>query len=430
MTLARLLMIFVVCGLLVLVDLYAWQGVRAAIVGLGPATQKGIAWGYWVFTSLTVLVFVYWFYVGPYSVSQNVRTVATNVIFASLLTKVFMVFFVLLADLWRAGQWLAAQLGGNTEPATTATTEATPTKGNGIIRSTFLARTGVVVATMPLVAMGYGIISGAHDYRIRRRTVYLPNLPKGFDGLRIAQISDIHSGSFWNRTAVKGGVELLMQEKPDMVFFTGDMVNNEAKEMSDYVNVFDKVKADLGVFSTLGNHDYGDYVQWPNAAAKRQNLADVKEVHRLMGWQLLNNAHHMVTQGGDKLAVVGVENWSAKGRFPKHGRLAEALAGTEEAATKLLLSHDPSHWRAQVLPQHPDVDLAFAGHTHGMQFGVEVGGIKWSPVKYMYPEWADLYSEGHQYLYVNRGFGYLGYPGRIGMPPEITLITLKQGEAR
>jgi len=286
----------------------------------------------------------------------------------------------------------------------------------------------VIAAALPISGMIYGILSGAHDYRIRRKIIYLPNLPSSFDGLKLCQLSDIHSGSFFNRRAVQGGVDMLMQEKPDLVFFTGDLVNNRADEVKSYIDIFGKIHAPLGVYSTLGNHDYGDYVRWESKEAKQQNLEDLKAAHKEMGWRLLMNENQLLEQGGEKIAVIGIENWSAKGRFPKHGRLDQAWKGTEEAKVKLLLSHDPSHWDAQVRPEYPDIDMTFAGHTHGAQFGIEIPWLKWSPVQYMYEQWAGLYQKEHQYLYVNRGFGYLGFPGRIGILPEITIIEFKKGE--
>ena len=219
---------------------------------------------------------------------------------------------------------------------------------------------------------------------------------------------------------------MLNKEKPDLVFFTGDLVNNQAEEMKDYVDVFDKVTAPLGVYSILGNHDYGDYVSWPSKAAKAKNLETLIQTHRAMGWDILLDEHRILKEGDGEIAIIGIENWGAKGRFPKYGNLKNAYQGTEDVPVKLLLSHDPSHWRAEVLPMYPDIDLTFSGHTHGMQFGVEIGDFRWSPVKYMYDEWADLYQSGKQYLYVNRGFGYLGFPGRIGIVPEITVIELKR----
>jgi hypothetical protein len=277
-----------------------------------------------------------------------------------------------------------------------------------------------------MVAMIYGIVSGAHDYRIRRLKLWFTKLPSAFDGLKIIQIADIHSGSFYNKTAVKGGVEMLMNEKPDVVFFTGDLVNSETREVNAYINVFDKIKAPLGVFSTTGNHDYGDYRLWPTLEAKQRNFKDLIEAHRLLGWDLLMNEHRFLESNGEKLAIIGIENWGT-GRFPKYGKLDKAYKGAEDSAVKILLSHDPSHWDAQVRPEYPDIDLVLAGHTHGFQFGVEMGDVKWSPSQYMYKQWAGLYQEGNQYLYVNRGYGYIGYPGRIGILPEITVIELKKG---
>ena len=269
------------------------------------------------------------------------------------------------------------------------------------------------------------LFPGAHDYRVRRQTVKLPNLPASFDGLKIAQLSDIHSGSFFNKKAVRGGVEMVLAEKPDVIFFTGDLVNNEASEVMEYIDVFNKLKAPLGVYSITGNHDYGDYHRWASAEAKQKNFNDLKEAHRLLGFDLLMNQHRFLESGGEKIAIIGIENWGGRG-FAKYGKLDEAYRGTEEASVKLLLSHDPSHWDAQVRPLYHDIDLMFAGHTHGFQFGVELGNFKWSPSQYAYKQWAGLYQEGSQYLYVNRGFGYLGYPGRIGMPPELTIIELKR----
>jgi predicted MPP superfamily phosphohydrolase len=259
---------------------------------------------------------------------------------------------------------------------------------------------------------------------VRRIKLTLPNLPKKFHGIKIGQLSDIHSGSFYNSKAVKGGVEMLLSEKPDLIFFTGDLVNNTAEESTDYIPIFRHVKAPLGVYSVLGNHDYGDYMQWPSLKAKQKNFENIVDVHGQLGWQLLMNEHTYIEEGGEKLAIIGIENFGAKGRFPKYGKLDMAYAGTEEAPVKLLLSHDPSHWDYQVRPEYSDIDVMFAGHTHGMQFGVENKYLKWSPMQYVYKQWAGLYTEGSQHLYVNRGFGFIGYPGRLGILPEITILEL------
>ena len=251
-----------------------------------------------------------------------------------------------------------------------------------------------------------------------------PNLPLAFKGLRVVQISDIHCGSFSNMSAVQRGVDKILGLKPDLVLFTGDLVNNKSDEMQNYLPVFSQVKAPMGVYSTLGNHDYGDYVQWANSEDKKQNLEHLKQVHAQLGWRLLMNENVVLKRNEDQIAVIGVENWSAKARFPKYGDLARAYTGTETVPFKILMSHDPSHWDGEVIPKYSDIDLTLAGHTHGMQFGVEIPWLKWSPVQYVYRQWAGLYEQGKQKLYVNRGFGFIGYPGRVGILPEITLFEL------
>ena len=215
-----------------------------------------------------------------------------------------------------------------------------------------------------------------------------------------------------------------MAQKPDLILFTGDLVNDRHTEMEDYIDVFSQLKAPMGVYSTLGNHDYGDYVKWDSKAEKIENLEQLKHVHAKLGWRLLMNEHVILEKGEDKIALLGIENWSAKGNFPKYGKMDLAHPGTETFPFKILMSHDPSHWEAEVQSKYPDIDLMLSGHTHGMQFGVELPGIKWSPVQYMYKQWAGLYEEGKQKLYVNRGFGFIGYPGRVGILPEITVIEL------
>jgi predicted MPP superfamily phosphohydrolase len=291
-------------------------------------------------------------------------------------------------------------------------------------RSAALAKMAMGVAAVPLVSLIYGMVKGAYKYKIHNISLKLPNLPTGFEGLKIVQISDIHVGSFYDKEAVKKGVQMIMDQKPDLVFFTGDLVNNEAEEMRDYLDIFSAISAPLGIYSVLGNHDYGDYKNWPTAQAKQQNLQLLKDFQKQMGWRLLMDEHANVEVNGESIAVVGIQNWGAKGRFPKYGNLKKALEGASNFPVKLLLSHDPSHWDAQVLTEYPEIDVMFAGHTHGMQFGVEIPGIKWSPVQYLYQHWAGLYKHGGQQLYVNRGFGFIGYPGRVGIWPEISVFTL------
>ncbi|MXV17608.1 metallophosphoesterase [Hufsiella ginkgonis] len=349
------------------------------------------------------------------------RSISLVAFFITFVAKIALTIFVLLDDIRRAVIYLKRNRSLKKEKES-----ATALPGEKIPRSKFLLQAGVLAAGVPFASLGYGVISGVYDYRVRRKTLVLPNLPQEFDGIRLGQISDIHSGSFYNRKAVLGGVEMLLAEKPDLVFFTGDLVNFVAREMRDYQDIFTKVKAPLGVFSTLGNHDYGDYhYGFGPTPDKAQNLRDLKTTHKNMGWQLLMNEHRRLKVDGREIGILGVENWSANG-FVRHGRMDLATKHTGDLPVKLLLSHDPSHWRAQVLEQYPDIDVMFSGHTHGMQLGVRTEHFQWSPVKYIYNEWAGLYRERHQQLYVNVGYGFLGYPGRVGILPEITIFELKR----
>ncbi len=409
----------------VLIDLYVWQAVRLLMRSTSEMTQKVIGIGYWGLTifSIAGLFVVFNYTPATAPVRASFRTFLMAGIFIFYISKIFSVLVLFIDDIIRFFKWVVSFFQSSPPQPATVAQNLEPV-ATGISRSDFLAKSALALGGLHMGGMTWGILSGAHDYHVRKVTLNLKNLPKQFDGMRIAQLSDIHSGSFFNKTAVKGGVEMLIKEKPDMFFFTGDLVNNIAPEVKDYIEIFSKIKAPLGTFSTLGNHDYGDYTQWVSAEKKRQNLNDLIEAHKTMGWDILLDEHREVKVDGEKLAVLGIQNWGAGG-FSKYGNLEKAHAGTQEYPVKLLLSHDPSHWRGQVLPQYKDIDVAFAGHTHGMQYGVELGSFKWSPVQLRYKEWAGLYEENDQKLYVNRGFGYIGYPGRVGIYPEITIFELK-----
>jgi len=410
----RLMTIFIFIFIFLTIDYYFFQGVLVASKSWNPLWKSLIRYGFWIPTILTILALLWWTFDDPYRYSSNFRNWIITGIVATYFSKIVGILFLLTDDLQRGARWLFS-LFKNDSSNTSA--------GEVISRSEFLSKTALIAASVPLGAFAYGIISGAHDYRIRKVAIKLPNLPKAFDGIKIAQLSDIHSGSFWNKTAVKGGVEMILQEKPDAIFFTGDLVNNESSEVKEYMDVFNKLRAPLGVFSITGNHDYGDYKSWASKEAKQQNFKDLITAHKELGFDLLLNENRFLVQGREKLAILGIENWGT--RFSKHGLLDKAYLGTEEAAVKLLLSHDPTHWDAQVRPTYKDIDVMFAGHTHGAQFGVNIGDFTWTPVQHVYKQWGGLYQEENQYLYVNRGFGYLGYPGRVGMPPEITIFELK-----
>ncbi len=407
------LLFFVIFFLLI--DVYFFQGVLWASKNWTPLWKNMLRIGFWIPTVLAITAVTWWSFGNPYAISTSARNFVITGVVAAYVSKVLGILILFSEDLYRGVRWVAAYFGFGVN-------EKLP--GAVIPRSEFLSKIAVATAALPVGAFAYGIISGAHDYRIRRVTVKMKNLPKSFDGMRIGQISDIHSGSFWNKVAVKGGVEMFLKEKPDMIFFTGDLVNNQTSEVKDYVPIFEKLKAPLGVYSVTGNHDYGDYHKFPSPKQKSKNFRDLIMAHKTMGYDILMNENRIIEQGGDKIAIIGNENWGV--RFSQYGKLEQAHKGTEEAAVKLLLSHDPTHWDAQVRPNFPDIDMMFAGHTHGFQFGVEIGNFKWSPVQYVYRQWADLHKEGEQYLYVNRGFGYIGYPGRVGIPPELTIVELKR----
>ena len=412
----KLVVIPILAVILVLIDLYVFQAVKTTTQGWEVSNRKLAHNLYWALTAFLLAGLFTYHFVDPERVGRNFRTVIMVGIFMVYFSKIITVFFVFIDDIIRFFKWVSQKTGLAKADQIIS----------GVTRSEFLAKAGLIFGSIPFLGMSYGIIFGAHDYRIKRKKVYLPNLPDSFDGLKIAQISDIHAGSFFNKEAVKRGVDMLIKEAADLVFFTGDLVNNRAEEVEDYIEIFGQINAPHGVYSVLGNHDYGDYVRWESDEAKKNNLDRLKHAHQRMGWRLLLNEHELIEKDGKQIAVIGVENWGAGG-FAKHGDLDKAYKGAEHAPVKLLLSHDPSHWSHHV--QKTDIDITFSGHTHGMQFGVEVAGIKWSPVKYRYKEWAGLYQEAKQYLYVNRGFGYLGFPGRIGMPPEITVLELHKGDA-
>ncbi|MBL4709078.1 MAG: metallophosphoesterase [Flavobacteriales bacterium] len=412
----RLLFVAIFSIVFLLIDYYAFQAIKTLTASSSIELQKTIKIFYFSITALVIIAIVVYNFGNPDGIAKHARTLLMSFVFINVLAKLFLAIFVFVDDIQRVVRWIVMRLS-NPKPEQIE---------EGISRSEFLATTGLVVAAAPIVSLTWGIISGAHDYRIRRVSVPIKNLPKALEGLRIGQLSDIHSGSFWNKTAVKGGVEMLQNEKVDLAFFTGDLVNNRASEMQEWGSIFAKVNAPLGVYSVFGNHDYGDYVQWESELTKQKNLADLATIHKNMGWNLLINENKTIEIDGEKLGVIGVENWGAKGRFPKYGKLDLAMQNLNDTAVNVLLSHDPSHWQAEVIQKYKNIDLTLSGHTHGMQFGVEIPGFKWSPVQYMYDEWAGLYQSDNQYLYVNRGFGYLGYPGRVGILPEISVLTLEK----
>ena len=397
------------------IDWYAYQALRLLSQGWPNPVRWAVYTIYWLVPMLLLLSLAAAQSGYAESLPKAFNTLMRSFLFIAYFSKFLVAALVLADDLRRLFFWVYEKTTNRTS--------------FDYQRSRFLAGLGLMLGSIPFFSLSYGMLRNPYRYTLFRERVKIPGLPKALEGLRIVQISDIHSGSFLFREPVAAAVELINAQNPDLVFFTGDLVNNRASEMEPYVEIFNKIKARYGVFSVLGNHDYGDYVQWPDAAAKTANLEALKSIHQSMGWQLLLNEHRMVSIAGEKVAVIGVENYSTHLRFPKYGKLAKAYKGTEGAVLKLLLSHDPSHWKSQVVPDYSDIDITFSGHTHGFQFGVEIPGwFKWSPVQYVYKEWAGLYQDGQQFLYVNRGLGFLGYPGRVGLLPEVTLIELSRQE--
>jgi predicted MPP superfamily phosphohydrolase len=394
-------------------DLYVFQAVKTIAQSANLRWKiifYSCYWGLSVLALLTLVLLPY-LQLRSHRLTSYLMTIVMGLYIAKLLAGVFL----LLDDLRRLVQW-AISKAGNSTPANND-------GSGGISRSAFLSWLGVGLGTAFYSSLLYGF-SNKYNYKVHHVRLAFDNLPEGFKGIKIVQLSDIHSGSFGNPEAVSKGIDMIMAQKPDLILFTGDLVNDTAPELKDYQAIFARLHAPMGVYSTLGNHDYGDYTWWETPELKTANLDRLKQIQKEMGWRLLMNEHVALERGGDQIALIGIENWSAKARFPKYGKMNEAYPGVEKYPFKILMSHDPSHWDAEVRPHYPDIDLALAGHTHGMQYGVELPFLKWSPVQFVYKQWAGLYEEGRQKLYVNRGFGFIGYPGRFGVLPEITVLEL------
>ncbi len=389
---------------------YALQAVR---------TSTRFPWVYYAFIALSLLVlgnFIYQFTVGeePGRVLSRPKSYAFGLLLTMLTFKLITVIFLFSEDVFRLFEGLYGKLFGS------ATEFDLPQ------RRRFLSVMAMGIAAVPFGALLFGMYKGKYNYKVLRYEMEFDDLPEAFHGYTITQISDVHSGSFDNRKEIEYAVDLVNQQKSDAILFTGDMVNNKAEEMYPWKKLFGTLTAKDGVFSVLGNHDYGDYVPWDTAEAKAQNLQTLKDLQKEMGFDLLLNESRYLEKGEDRIALIGVENWG-KGGFKKAGDLNKATAGISKDDFKILMSHDPSHWEEQVIPHEYHYHLTLSGHTHGMQFGIEIPGwVKWSPVKWRYKQWAGVYEQMGQYINVNRGFGFLGYPGRVGIWPEITVITLKK----
>jgi predicted MPP superfamily phosphohydrolase len=406
--------------LLFLIDWYFYQAIKTVSLGSSAFRKNLFFYIYWGFTIITLGIILIAVNSHFSEWPKFIRIYVVPILVLIIISKVIGSVFLAVDDIIRLFRWAASYF---TKPVIIPN-EIAPNP-HSISRLKFLNYIAVGMAALPFASFVYGMVKGAFDYKVRTIKMVLPKLPSSFNGLKIVQISDIHSGSFVSTTHIEEAIKIVMDQKADVIFFTGDLVNNEATETAPFIEILSRVKAPMGVFSTLGNHDYGDYVTWDSKAAKAKNLQDLKNIHGQLGWKLMMNEHIALKKGDDEIAVIGIENWGGNLNFPKYGDMKKAYAGAEKYPVKLLLSHDPSHWDMQVRKEYKDIDITFSGHTHGFQFGIEIPGwIKWSPSQFVYKQWAGLYSEENQHLYVNRGLGFLGYPGRVGILPEITVMEL------
>ena len=404
----RILITFV---LVFLIDIYVFQAIKT--LSKNSSLWKSI---YWVTTIGVYAVFLLILFTMDRTATTTMRSVNVmmGVMILLYVPKLVVAVFLMGEDVFRVLEGGVRGISG--------------TSNGGFMpeRRRFVSTIALSVAAVPFLGVIHGIWKGRYRFRVIRETLFFEDLPAAFDGFTITQLSDIHSGSFDNREKIQYGIDLANAQNSDVLVFTGDLVNNKADEMEPWKEAFGQLQAPMGKFSVFGNHDYGDYVPWPSATAKSQNLEQLAGIHAEMGFQLLRNAHQTFEKDGQKLHLVGVENWGFP-PFPQYGDLNKALAGLPENDFKVLLSHDPSHFDGEVKQHTSKINLTLSGHTHGMQFGIEIPGwIKWSPVKYRYAKWAGLYEELGRYLYVNRGFGFLAFPGRVGIWPEITVLELRR----
>lgn len=409
-------------GILLFVLVFEFYSFTAINIATKSINTKGRIFVLVIYFLLTILLWLFLFYLRKANFSgfpPIIKTLLFALIMGFFVAKIIMATFMLLDEIRRLFSWIFSKF------TTTEIKAVVVSSSNGIPRSKFIAQSAILLGGLLIGGFLYGT-TNRYKYKIRRLKLKFADLPSSFIGLKIVQISDIHSGSFDNKTAVQHGVDLVLKEQPDLILFTGDLVNNLATEIEPYLEIFSQLKAPMGVYSILGNHDYGDYVTWANEDAKRKNLEDLKAHQAAMGWKLMMNEHVVFERNKEKIALLGIENWSASLRFPKHGDLKKAYSGLEnqDIPVKILMSHDPSHWDAEVNKNFKDINLTLSGHTHGMQFGIRIPHFQWSPIQYMYKQWAGLYTKAKQSIYVNVGFGFLGYPGRLGILPEITVIEL------
>ena len=418
MSAAAIIRFFIFIGILLLLDFYIFYGVRSAFASSRIRTPAS-----WIYWGITISFLLFATYVA-FTFSRDAGPAAPSVkfilgaFFLLYIPKIVMLFFFGAEDMYRLLR--AGGLGISRITGLQAFTDVPYFES----RRQFFGRLAGLVALVPAAGIIYGITKGKYNFKVHRINLSFKDLPEAFHGTTITQISDLHVGSFDNRAEVQHAVNLVAEQNSDLVFFTGDLVNNKAKEMEPWLELFIPLKAPMGKYSILGNHDYGDYSDWPSAHAKRENMQQLYHMHERLGFKLLRNENLRIEKSGQYLELLGMENWGRG--FAQYGDYKKTLLGTQEDSFKILLSHDPSHWEEQVMNHPTQVHLTLAGHTHGAQFGVEIPGFRFSPVQFRYSRWAGLYAENNRYLYVNRGLGFIGFPGRVGIWPEITVITLQK----
>jgi len=413
---------FPIFVIILLLDAYLWLSIKKALAAWRKSLRRVFTIFYWFPLLAVISMGVVSMFVNLYLWKPHFATLLGGTIFILYLTKLFIIVFFLLADFINISRSTVRFLYHK------KTKTPCPEKKQNISRARFLKSIGLIGGGFMLSGMIIGAVRWAYDFRVRREYIKFPMMPRQLEGVKIVQISDLHLGSWTNKTALQDAVNVINAEDAEFIFFTGDLVNFLTREAYKYKYILKQLKAKYGVYAVFGNHDYGDYVKWDSEVEKEQNLIDLETFYKEIGWQLLRNETQLAKVNNIPVAVVGVENWSSYERFPRYGDVDKALEGSEIALFKILLSHDPTHWDTVVSKEHPDIDLTLSGHTHGFQFGVELKSFRWSPAQYMYKRWAGLYakpaSDEKQYLYVNRGLGMIGYPGRIGILPEITVMEL------
>jgi predicted MPP superfamily phosphohydrolase len=395
-----------------IVEVYAFQALKTI------TKTRWILVAYQVISLLAILYIVYQFTQFDRKVGQNSKTLITfGLLLLLFIPKLILTAIMLLEDVFRVFSGTITHFLGDNDSGSFLPD-----------RRRFVSQLALVIAAIPFSSLLYGMTKGKYNFRVIKQTLFFPDLPEDFDGFTITQISDIHSGSFDNEEKINYAIDLINEQNADMILFTGDIVNTHATEMHPWIDSFNRIQPHaFGKYSVLGNHDYGEYIQWPSETAKVQNFQDIKDLHRQIGFDLLLNQHTKIKKGNSEIALVGVENWGKN--FKQAGDLNKASEGLIQGDFKILMSHDPSHWEYEVKHDEKHYHLTLSGHTHGLQFGIEIPGIiQWSPVQYVYKQWAGLYENLGRYVYVNRGFGFHAYPGRVGIWPEITVFELKKGE--